>query len=242
MNKDIFLSIIVPVYNEADKIEKTISSIVNYVDKKYSYEIVIVDDGSRDETGSKIKKITGQGLPIRFLKNDVNVGKGAALKKGMTAAEGKYVVFTDADLSTPFEEIEKLLPYLKEGYDISFGSRKLKESDVKVYQPWYRVVMGYVFYFFARILVVSNVNDFNCGFKAFNNIAAHKLFDKIRIKRWGYDVEMFYLAKKYGFKIKEVPVSWSNSNTSKVSLFKDAIRSFVDLIEIRVNDMKGFYK
>ena len=242
MDENIFLSVVVPVYNEADKIEKNLKIILEYLKGRYTYEMIVVDDGSRDDTYAIASRIGEKDPCIKLLKNEVNCGKGYTLKKGMTAASGKYVLFTDADLSTPFQDIEKILPWLEQGYDLAIGSRKLKNSDLRVHQAWYREFMGCVFFYLAKVFVASGVHDFNCGFKGFTRESAHHLFGKMRINRWGYDVEILHIAGKHGYRIKEVPISWVNSDTSKVNLFKDALRSFMDLIRIRTNDMKGLYK
>jgi len=243
MEKEIFLSVVVPVYNEADKIEKNILKIEDFLKSKgYSFEIIIVNDGSTDNTDAILNILADRIAGVRILHNKVNKGKGFALKTGMIFASGNHVLFTDADLSTPFEEIDKFLPYFKNGYDIVIGSRRLKNSDVEVPQAWHRAFMGKFFIILARLIITDIVNDFNCGFKCYRKEVAHHIYKKGRLNRWGFDVEMLFLADKYGYRVKEVPVKWMNANTTKVSLFKDSVRSFFELLAIRINDLKGFYK
>jgi len=241
MDENILLSVVVPVYNEADKIEKNLKIILEYLKGRYTYEVIVVDDGSRDDTYAIASRIGEKDPCIKLLKNEVNCGKGYTLKKGMTAASGKYVLFTDADLSTPFEELDKLLPYFSQGYDIVVGSRKLKDSVVQVHQARHREFMGRIFYMLAKAFVTGIVRDFNCGFKCYRREVAHRLYGISRLERWGFDVELFFLAEKYGYKIKEVPVRWLNSSTTKVRLFKDSLNSFLELVQIRINDMQGLY-
>ncbi|MEW6103858.1 MAG: dolichyl-phosphate beta-glucosyltransferase [bacterium] len=243
MNEEIYLSVVIPVYNEGDKIEKTLDTIIKYLDgKKYTYEIIVVDDGSLDKTPGIIEEISKGNSKIKLLKNELNQGKGYSLKRGILATRGKYVLFTDCDLSTPFEEIDKILAFLEKDYDIAIGSRKLKDSFIEVHQPWWREFMGSVFYFFAHLLIIKEVSDFNCGFKGYRGNVAHHLYGKGRLKRWGFDVEIIFLTKKFKYKMKEVPVRWINAKTTKVNLLLDSIRSFTELIQIRLNEIIGLYK
>ena len=241
MNNNIFLSVVIPVYNEEDKIEKTLSTIMDYLKDKYPYEIIVVDDGSRDDTPSIVRRMAKNLSCIKIFTNRVNRGKGYALKIGMTAANGKYVFFTDADLSTSFKEIEKFLPYFEQGYDIVIGSRRMKESNIQIHQPFYREFMGKVYYWLAHTLIIKNITDFNCGFKGYRREVAHTLYEKQSLERWGFDVEILFLARKSEYKIKEIPVNWINVKTTKVDLLKDSLRSFMELIQIRLNQLRGLY-
>lgn len=242
MQEEVYLSVVIPVYNEVDKIEKTLDVIFEYLDDKYIYEIIVVDDGSIDRTSGIVEEIEKRNSKIKLLKNEVNQGKGYSLKKGILGARGKYILFTDCDLSTPFEDVDKILLCLEKDYDIAIGSRKLKDSVIEIHQPWWREFMGKVYYFFAHLLIIPCISDFNCGFKGYKRNVAHHLYGISRLKRWGFDVEIIFLARKFQYKMKEVPVVWSNSKTTKVNPLLDAIRSFVELIQIRLNDLKGLYK
>jgi len=241
MEKETELTVVIPAYNEGDKIRGALDTITKHLEGRYPYEIIVVDDGSRDDTQGIVREFAAGAENIRIFSNRANKGKGYSLKVGMTAGRGKYVLFTDADLSAPFEELDKLLPYFSQGYDIVVGSRKLKDSVVQVHQARHREFMGRIFYMLAKAFVTGIVRDFNCGFKCYRREVAHRLYGISRLERWGFDVELFFLAEKYGYKIKEVPVRWLNSSTTKVRLFKDSLNSFLELVQIRINDMQGLY-
>ncbi|MBN2112190.1 glycosyltransferase family 2 protein [Candidatus Woesearchaeota archaeon] len=233
------LSVVIPAYNEEKRIGKTLRRITSYLDKrKDDYEIIVVDDCSKDNTVKVARFLKNKRLKV--LKNKCNLGKGGAVKNGMLAAKKKYVLFSDADLSTPIEEIEKF-EKLKDKYDILIGSRALKESDIKIKQPFYRVLMGKTFNLIVNLLVIWGVKDTQCGFKWFRKDAVKKIFPKQTFNGFSFDVELLFIAKKYGYSIKEVPVTWLNSPDSKVSAVRDSIRMFMDLIKIRINDLRGKY-
>ena len=228
------LSIVIPAYNEENRIGKTIDKILHYINnQKYPYEIIIIDDGSIDETVSVVMKSMEHNEHIKLLNNKINKGKGYCIKKGILEANGKYVLFTDADLSTPVEEVEKLLSQLEKGYDIAIGSRSLAGSDIILRQPLYRELMGKVFNRFVRLLAVKEFVDTQCGFKLFRRDAARTIFKEQRLNGFAFDVEILYLARKNGFKIKEVPIKWINSPDSKVSPVSSSIGMFFDLLKIK---------
>ncbi len=228
-----FLSVVIPAYNEENRIVGTLREIEKFLlGKNYSSEIVVVDDGSKDRTIEVAKKAISK-IPLSVLKNEVNSGKGASIKKGMLAARGKYRLFSDADLSTPIEELDKMLPFVQGDYGVAIGSRALRESKLEVRQPFYREMMGRIFNLFVRIIVIGNIKDTQCGFKLFTDEASENVFVAQKLKGFSFDVEILLLAKKYGFKIKEVPVRWINSPATKVSAFKDSLKMFLDLIKIR---------
>ncbi len=234
------ISIIIPAYNEEKRIKKTLQRIISYLNKKkYDYEIIVVDDGSKDNTVKIAESFASKRL--RVLRNKGNLGKGGSVKNGMLAARKKYLLFSDADLSTPIEELEKF-DRLKNKYDILIGSRALKDSDIKIKQPIHRILMGKVFNLFVNIIVVSGLKDTQCGFKFFRRDAARKIFRKQIFKGFGFDVEVLFIARKYKYRIKEIPVIWLNSPETKVSAVKDSFKMFADLIRIRINDLMGKYK
>ena len=235
MNEDIFLSIIIPAYNEERRIKSTLKRISNYLTSNgYRYEIIVVDDGSTDGTFSLVKRMKGEIKGLRIIKNMKNKGKGFSVKRGFLSARGRYMLFSDADLSTPIEEIEKLISWFNKGYDIVIGSRALKESHIQIHQPWYRELAGRIFNLFVQAMAVPGIKDTQCGFKCFSQKAALEICKRQRIERFSFDVEMLYIAKKLGYKIKEVPVRWFNNPQSKVSLLKDSFKMFFDLIRIRL--------
>jgi dolichyl-phosphate beta-glucosyltransferase len=241
-NSNHFISVVIPAFNEELRIAGTIQSVHDYLRKRYaSYEIVVVDDGSTDATSKIVAALAKERNYLRLIRHVVNSGKGFTVKAGIFAASGNIIVMSDADLSTPIEESEKLLSYYEKGVDVVIGSRGLKESDIVGRQPWYRGRMGKIFNLFVRLLVIGDFRDTQCGFKMFRRDVARELFSRCRINHFCFDVEILFIAKKLGFRIKEVPIRWINSPDSKVKIFKDSLRMLIDLIIIRVNSYRGFY-
>ena len=177
-----------------------------------------------------------------ILTNGQNIGKGYSVRIGMLSARGEYAFFTDADLSTPIEEIDKCLPYLLNGYDVVIGSRSMPGADIIVHQPWYREKMGKIFNFMVNMVLLKGIIDTQCGFKGFKREAVKTIFSKCKIDGFSFDVEALYLSRKYNFKIKEIPIRWENSTLSKVSPIKHSLQMFKDLIGIKIKDIKGDYK
>ena len=229
------LSVIIPAYNEENRLPATLKEIGSYLDQgKTDYEIIVVDDGSKDKTTLKVKEIKNNNGRVQLLQNEKNRGKGFSVRKGILAAQGEYILFYDADGSTPISELEKLLEKLRAGYDIAIGSRGLKESQIRVRQPLYREYMGKIFNRLVRLLTVPGIADTQCGFKCFRRETARELFTLQKIKRFSFDVEILYLAQKGGYKIVEVPVVWMNSPVSRVGLIKDSLQMLFDLFRIRL--------
>lgn len=228
-----FLSVVIPAYNEEKRIEATLKRIVEFLrSKAYTWEILVVDDGSKDKT-IEVAKNSVPDAAIKIVKNPVNMGKGATIKNGLLAANGAFRLFSDADLSTPIEELDKMLPFAQAGYGVVIGSRALRDSKLEVRQPFYREMMGRTFNLIVRLLVIGNIKDTQCGFKLFTAAAAEKIFRLQQLSGFSFDVEILYLAKKLGFKIKEAPVRWINSTASKVSPIKDSAKMFLDIVKIR---------
>ena len=241
--KECFLSVIIPAYNEEKRVLPTLRKICAYLSAKdFPYEIIVVDDGSTDNTLQMIKNFASSNNHLVILTNEQNSGKGYSVRKGMLSARGEYAFFTDADLSTPIEEIEKCLPYLINGYDVVIGSRSMPGSDVLVHQPWYREKMGKIFNFMVNMVLLKGIIDTQCGFKGFKREAVKTIFSKCKIDGFSFDVEALYLSRKYNFKIKEIPIRWENSALSKVSPIKHSLQMFKDLIGIKIKDLKGDYK
>jgi len=227
------LSIIIPAYNEENRIGNSLKLILRYLSKQdYNFEIIVVDDGSSDRTIEKVKEIDSSGK-IKILKNEINKGKGYSIKKGMLEAMGEYQLFSDADLSTPIEELEKFWRYLDEDYVIVIGSRALKDSILEVRQPFYREFMGRAFNFIVRVILGFKIKDTQCGFKIFKKEVAKHIFSIQKIEGWSFDVEILYIASKLDYKIKEVPVRWINSPLSKVNPLKDALKMFFDVSRLK---------
>ena len=236
-----FLSVVIPAYNESKRIRDSLKGIINYLEhQKYIWEIIIVNDGSSDSTADVIRNLMDT-YPVKLLTNETNRGKGFSVRKGMLNSQGEYVLFSDADLSTPIDELSKMLKIMAEGYDLVIGSRGLKESKILIRQPFYREFMGKVFNRIVRLLTVRGINDTQCGFKLFRGDIAKRIFNKQRLDGFSFDVEILYIAKKCRFSIKEIPVRWTNSPDSKVRALKNSPGMFFDLIKINFYNITGNY-
>ncbi len=238
--KNPFLSIIIPIFNEEKRLKKLYEIVTFLKKQKYSWELIIVDDGSTDRTYKILKPIKDK-LRSKLISYNPNVGKGSAIRTGMLTAKGEYRLFLDIDLSTPIEELEKFLPFLKE-YDIVIGSRKMKLSNVIIRQPFIREMLGKMFTQLSQRILQMQVSDFTCGFKCFSKKASDYIFSRQRIDRWGFDSEVLYIGKQGGFSIKEIPVSWKNDPRTKVKFPQDILNSLGELIKIRINSTTGMYK
>ena len=232
-----FLSVIIPSYNEQARIGDTLTAVLAYLQTRETpYEIIVVDDGSRDKTSSVVESKI-QGLEsARLIAYQPNRGKGYAVRQGMLASRGEVVVFTDADLSTPVTEIDVAVQHLHSGFDIVIGSRALAESKISRYQPPYRRVGSRVFNLLRDAIVgvdISRFKDTQCGFKAFRGTVGRTLFGLARVDGFMFDVETLYVAIKLGYRIDEMPVHWTDMPGSKLRLFRDTVRMFRDLAAIR---------
>lgn len=241
--KEHCLSIVIPAYNEEAVIKKTLDRIAEYLEVKYpSYEIIVVCDGCKDNTARLAGDAANANQRIRVLDRKTNMGKGFSVRQGCLEANGNYVIFTDADLSTPIDEIDKLLKWLEDGYDIAIGSRALEESDIQIRQAWYRELMGKIFNLFVQIFAIKGIKDTQCGFKGFKKEAALKIFRLQTINGFSFDVEVLYIARMVGYSIKEVPVRWLNRAASKVNPLTHPLQMLTDLIRIRIRGWKGAYE
>ncbi len=243
MSESVFLSVIIPAYNEEKNIKSTLEEVGKYLrDRKFNNEVIIVDDGSVDATYEAARSAANLFNSFKILKNGHNKGKGYSVKRGVLEACGNYILFMDADNSTSIYEFDKFIPYLKEGYDIVVASRRMKESRVEEEQPVLRSTMGKFFIFLSRVILNLKLKDFNCGFKAYAAKSARFIFELQRMNDWSFDVELLFLAYKFNLKIKEVPVRWVHKSGSKVRPFRDAVRSFFSMIKIRFNDINKSYE
>lgn len=233
-NTQPFLSIIIPLYNEVTRLKNLIKVYDFFESNNINYEIILVNDGSNDKTLSYLKKFPKK-YKYQLVSYKVNMGKGYAIKEGMLAANGKFRLFTDIDLSTPIEEFNKFIPYLNK-YDLIIGSRKTKGSTLKKRQPLIRESLGKIFTLVSQTILNLETSDFTCGFKCFSQKAAIEIFNKQTVNRWGFDSEILFLAKKLRFKTKEVPVTWFDDPRSKVKFPQAIISSIADLIKIRLNN------
>ncbi|MGA2715650.1 MAG: dolichyl-phosphate beta-glucosyltransferase [Bryobacteraceae bacterium] len=238
------ISIIIPAYNELVRLPDTIRRIVEYLEtSNWSFhEILIVDDGSTDGTVAAAEAFARSDSSIRVLRNPGNRGKGYSVRHGMLEARGEWRLFSDADLSTPIEELEKLWCAVSGGKDkIAIGSRAIDPSLIGVHQPGYRETMGRFFNGVMRAATGLPISDTQCGFKLFRGDVAQEVFSRQRLERFGFDAEVLYIASRRGYGIAEVPVRWNHVEGSKVGMFT-GLRAFVELAEIRVNSLRGKYR
>ncbi|MBT9151388.1 MAG: putative glycosyltransferase CsbB [candidate division WS2 bacterium] len=234
MNKKPYLSVIIPAYNETKRIPLTLIDIDKRLSKvKYSYEILVVSDGSTDGTAEATKRLGSIIKNLRLIDNKENRGKGAVVKQGMLEAEGDYRLFTDADNSTAIDQFDKMIPYFKDGYHVVIGSRDVEGAQLHPPQPWYKRLLGNIGNIIIQALLIPGVWDTQCGFKCFSKEASLKIFPLQRINGWGFDVEILSLAKAFGYEIKEIPVVWIADARSKVS-FKAYLQVFMETFNIRL--------
>ncbi len=245
MGKNISLSIVIPAYNESNRIVPSLEKILSYSKvKKLNFEVIVVSDGSKDDTVDVVRNFSRNHKSLRVIGYKKNKGKGYATKAGMLSAKGDYVLFTDADLSAPIEELDSLMHYIKKGYDFAFGSRSLDKGKVKVAQPFYRRLFAFLAKIYAHAVLFTFTHppkDTQCGFKLFTKKSAQILFRKQRLDGGMFDAEIIYLGKKFGLKMKEVPVVWINNPDSKINFVKCVLFDPIDLLKIRIWDFMGKY-
>jgi glycosyltransferase involved in cell wall biosynthesis len=241
MDPQLEISIIIPAYNEELRLPKSLERIRAYLDaKRISSEVIVVDDGSSDGTVQFMESQIAAWPGLRLVKNPGNRGKGYSVRHGTLEAQGKVILFTDADLSAPIEEADKLLAALAT-HDVAIGSRAMDRSLIVVHQPWTREIAGMVFNTIVRVVLGLNIEDTQCGFKAFRREKSQIIFQQQRIERFGFDPELLFLAKRNGLTIAEVPVRWANAEGTTVSMW-DGIRAmFFEVAKIRWNAMTGKY-
>ncbi len=237
------LSVIIPAYNEAKRISATLESVEHYLrGTGMNYEVVVVDDGSDDSTREAVSEAGRRMTRLMLIENGVNRGKGFSVRNGFLNSSGKFALFSDADLSTPIEELERFMEEAASGADIVIGSRAARGADIIKRQPLYRMLMGKTFNKIVRALAVRGISDTQCGFKLFRRSSCEDIFREQRIERFAFDVELLFLAAKKGLDVREVPVRWTNSPMSKVNAVRDSARMLLDIIKVRIDYMKGLYR
>jgi len=233
------LSVVIPAYDEAERLPRTLAQVAACLARwGHPYEIVVVDDGSRDGTAERGREA---GALVTVLRNDTNRGKGHAVRRGVLASRGSRILMTDADLSTPIDELPRLAARMDAGYDVVIASRALPGSNIEVRQPWYRENMGRLFNLAVRLLVVGGLRDTQCGFKLFAREPARAIFSACRLDGFCFDVEALFIARRRGYRVAEVPVTWRNDAASRVGNWKGFL-AFLDLARIRGNDARGLYR
>ena len=237
-----YLSIVIPAYNESARIEHTLERVMECVSKQaWDAEVLVVDDGSSDDTPEIVRRWMQVYSRLHLVRNPGNRGKGYSVRNGLLQAAGEVVMFTDADLSAPMEEAERLLAVIDAGADVAIGSRWIDRTRQTIHQPLYRRFFGRCFNRLTRTVMGLPFKDTQCGFKAFRRPAAQIIFRLQRIERWGFDPEILFIARKLRFKICEVPVTWGHDERSRISYLKDGIKMLEELAHIRYNSIFGRY-
>jgi dolichyl-phosphate beta-glucosyltransferase len=237
------LSIVIPAFNEERRLPKTLDCIGRYLNtRSLLAEILVVDDGSSDATARVAAEYRDTHPDLKVISNGRNRGKGFSVRRGMLEACGEVALFTDADLSTPIEEADKLLAAIRDqGYDGAVGSRALDPSLIEIHQSAIREHAGVLFNYFARWIMRVDFSDTQCGFKAFRTDRARIIFEQQRMEGFGFDPEILFLAKRHRLRVAEVPVRWSHDAGTKVNVVRDGIRMLLDLLVVREYALRGFY-
>lgn len=235
-------SLVIPAYNESERITASLDKILAHIEQqKWTAEVIVVNDGSRDNTADIIRGYMRRHPIVRLLENPGNKGKGYSVRHGMMEARGDVMLLSDADLSSPIYEAKKLFDAIEQGADIAIGSRWLQRETQTQRQPFYRQVSGRVFNIMLRVALGLKEKDTQCGFKAFTRRAAQSVFPPQKIERWGFDPEILFLAHKFNFKVAEVAVEWANDDRSKINPLTDGFRMFSEMLRVRWYSMSGQY-
>jgi dolichyl-phosphate beta-glucosyltransferase len=235
-------SIVIPAYNESARLGGTLEKVLAYVHARgWDAEVIVVNDGSHDNTADIVRGFSAKDPAVRLVENPGNRGKGYSVRNGMLHARGGIVIFSDADLSSPIEEAPKLLQALAAGADIAIGSRWLRAETQTQRQPLHRQIFGRIFNLMLRVTLGLKFKDTQCGFKAFRQPAVRAIFPLQKIERWGFDPEILFLARKFKFRVREVPVAWGHSGGTRINPVIDGSRMFMEMLRIRWNDLTGKY-
>jgi dolichyl-phosphate beta-glucosyltransferase len=235
-------SIIIPAYNESRRIVPTLNKVLTYLaEQGWDAELIVVNDGSRDDTAEVVRRFVEKNLMMRMVENPGNRGKGYSVRNGMLNARGDVVLFSDADLSSPIQEAGKLFEAIANGADVAIGSRWMNAELQTERQPLYRQLFGRLFNVMLRVVLGLKYKDTQCGFKAFTAAAARAIFPLQTIARWSFDPELIFLAQKQGLKVVEVPVRWAHDEKTTISPLRDGTRMFFEVLKIRWNAITGKY-
>jgi dolichyl-phosphate beta-glucosyltransferase len=235
-------SIILPAYNERARIAGTLDRILAHATQcGWKVEVIVVNDGSSDDTAGIVRQCAGEHPVVRLIENPGNRGKGYSVRNGMLRARGEVLLFSDADLSSPIEEADKLFEAIEGGAEIAIGSRWMDTRLQIRRQPLYRRLFGRIFNLALRVILGLQFKDTQCGFKAFTRRSAQAIFPQQKIERWGFDPELLFLARKFGFAVREIPVAWSHREGTRIHPLRDGIRMFGELLRIRWYALKGNY-
>ena len=236
------LSIVIPAYNESARIENALERVMACVEAQgWDAEVLVVDDGSSDATPDIVHQWMQRCPRLHLIQNNGNRGKGYSVRNGLLQAAGEVVMFTDADLSAPMEEAERLFAAIADGADVAIGSRWLDRARQTIHQPLYRRFFGRCFNWVTRTVMGLPFKDTQCGFKAFRRPVAQVIFRLQRIERWGFDPEILFIARKLGYAIREVPVTWGHDERSRMSYLKDGMKMLEEMAIIRSNSLAGRY-
>jgi len=235
-------SIVIPAYNESARLGASLESVLAYIHQQgWDAEVIVVNDGSRDNTADIVRSYAAKEPILRLVENPGNRGKGYSVRNGMLHAAGRIILFSDADLSSPIEEAPKLFEALNAGADIAIGSRWLRAETQTQRQPLHRQLFGRIFNLLLRLTLGLHFADTQCGFKAFKRAAAQAIFPLQKIERWGFDPEILFLARKLGFKVQEVPVAWGHSGGTRINPLVDGTKMFQEMLRVRWYSMTGVY-
>lgn len=242
MSRSIKLSVVVPCYNEEKRFKEGFAHYYSYLKTlKDPWELILVNDGSRDRTLELATSAAKKNKSIKVVSYAKNHGKGYAIIQGVKKAKGKYFLFTDIDHSVDIKTVEKFFPYFEEGFKVVIGSRRVEGAKIVIHQKPLREWLGRGFTSLVNLLIVSGVKDATCGFKAFENSTAQKIFNLVKVYDWAFDAEILYICKKLKIPFAQAPVVWSDVKGSRVRLKRDVLRSLMGLLKIRLNDLSGKY-
>jgi dolichyl-phosphate beta-glucosyltransferase len=243
MNSRLLLSLIIPAFNEELRIARSLERILAFCNRqRYEFEVIVVDDGSTDETVKLIRERFEDNPQLRIIEQPTHRGKGAAVKSGMLQGYGDYLIFSDADLSVPIEMLPDFLSKLQNQHDAAIGSRRALGAKIEVHQSFLRETMGKAFTLLSNLILGLRHSDVTCGFKGFRREVAQELFSRQRLNNWSFDSEILFLARCKSYRVSEIPVTWRNDEGTKVRIWKDVAASFLGVLAIRWNQLRGRYR